>query len=306
MASPSLQVEQRPTRKPIVWSNIGVGAVLQLFEVTTLGQPFEVIKTQLAANRKDSMISALKTIYSRGGILGFYQGLIPWAWIEASTKGGVLFLAQNEASSFVASLGFSPTVSDTVGGIFGGVAQAYTTMGFCTFMKTVEVTRDKTGAGKNQSTLQVAKEVFQTKGISGIYRGVTAVAVRQATNWGSRFGLARVTETLFKGKDKERKLSKWEELGASVVGGALACWNQPIEVIRIEMQSQLKAADRPEKMNIFTCAKYIYQKNGILGFYRGVTPRIGLSVYLTCIMVFGGDQVKEMLRTRKESKLDGK
>ncbi|GJD12287.1 Citrate/oxoglutarate carrier protein [Galdieria sulphuraria] len=287
MESSPLQVQERPMRKPIVWSNIGVGAALQLFEVTTLGQPFEVIKTQLAANRKDSMISALKTIYSRGGLSGFYQGLIPWAWIEASTKGGVLFLAQNEASSFIASLGFSQTISDTAGGVFG-----------------VEVTRDKTGAGKDLSTLQVAKEVFRTKGISGVYRGVTAVAVRQATNWGSRFGLARITETLFKGKDKDRKLSKWEELGASVVGGALACWNQPIEVIRIEMQSQLKAADRPEKMNIFTCAKYIYKKNGILGFYRGVTPRIGLGVYLTCVMVFGGDQVKELIRARKETKLD--
>ncbi|GJD10352.1 Citrate/oxoglutarate carrier protein [Galdieria sulphuraria] len=167
MESSPLQVQERPMRKPIVWSNIGVGAALQLFEVTTLGQPFEVIKTQLAANRKDSMISALKTIYSRGGLSGFYQGLIPWAWIEASTKGGVLFLAQNEASSFIASLGFSQTISDTAGGVFGGVAQAYTTMGFCTFMKTVEVTRDKTGAGKDLSTLQVAKEVFRTKGISG-------------------------------------------------------------------------------------------------------------------------------------------
>jgi hypothetical protein len=55
MASPSLQVEQRPTRKPIVWSNIGVGAVLQLFEVTTLGQPFEVIKTQLAGKYRKLM-----------------------------------------------------------------------------------------------------------------------------------------------------------------------------------------------------------------------------------------------------------
>lgn len=27
----------------------------------------------------------------------------------------------------------------------GGIAQAYTTMGFCTFMKTVEVTRHKSG-----------------------------------------------------------------------------------------------------------------------------------------------------------------
>jgi hypothetical protein len=57
-----------------------------MFEVSTLGQPFEVIKTHLAANRNDNIITAVKKTYGRGGPLGFFQGLIPWAWIEASTK----------------------------------------------------------------------------------------------------------------------------------------------------------------------------------------------------------------------------
>ena len=47
------------------------------------------------------------------------------------------------------------------------------------------------------------------------------------------------------------------------------------------MQSQTKAADRPKNLNIWTTAKYIFQKNGILGFYRGITPRVCLGVYLT-------------------------
>lgn len=48
------------------------------FEVTTLGQPLEVLKTQMAANRSQSMLDAAKTVWSRGGIAGVYQGLIPW------------------------------------------------------------------------------------------------------------------------------------------------------------------------------------------------------------------------------------
>lgn len=51
---------------------------MNMFEVTTLGQPLEVIKTQMAANRSQSMPVAIKTIMSRGGYAGFYQGLIPW------------------------------------------------------------------------------------------------------------------------------------------------------------------------------------------------------------------------------------
>lgn len=33
----------------------------------------------------------------------------------------------------------------------GGIAQAYSTMGFCTFMKTVEVTRQKAGTLLNEN-----------------------------------------------------------------------------------------------------------------------------------------------------------
>jgi hypothetical protein len=32
----------------------------------------------MAANRKQTMGEALKTVWSRGGVSGFYQGLIPW------------------------------------------------------------------------------------------------------------------------------------------------------------------------------------------------------------------------------------
>lgn len=104
---------------------------------------------------------------------------------------------------------------------------------------------------------------------------------------------------LLKGDDKHRKLSINEKLMASVVGGALGCWNQPLEVIRVEMQSQMKNPNRPERLNIWTAAKYIYEQHGFKGFYRGITPRIGLSVYLTVCMVFGGDQVKERFGSAK-------
>jgi hypothetical protein len=104
------------------------------------GQPFEVIKTQVAANRTQSLFTACKNIFSRGGAKAFWQGLYPWAWIEAATKGGVLLLAQNEIQTFTVNrVGVSKELGSMLGGIGGGVAQAYTTVGFCSFMKTVRL-----------------------------------------------------------------------------------------------------------------------------------------------------------------------
>lgn len=284
--------------------NLAIGAGLNLFEVSTLGQPFEVTKTHLAANRGDTFLSAIQKTYGRGGIAGFYQGLIPWAWIEAGTKGAVLMFAASEIETSLLDRGMSRTSSGIIGGMGGGIAQAYATMGFCTFMKTVEVTRHKEVGAAPQSTYSVAREIFRKEGIRGINKGVNAVAVRQCTNWGSRFGLSRVTENLIKknrgdGVDPNSPLTSLQRIMASAVGGGLSCWNQPIEVIRVEMQSQIKAVGRPEKMTIASAARWIYKNNGYKGFYRGVAPRICLGIWQTVCMVYGGDNLKKYFQERQ-------
>lgn len=62
-------------KKPIKFSNLLLGAGLNMFEVTTLGQPLEVVKTTMAANRTDSFAGAMRRIWGRGGVLGcwFYR-----------------------------------------------------------------------------------------------------------------------------------------------------------------------------------------------------------------------------------------
>lgn len=62
-----------------------------------------------------------------------YQGLIPWAWIEASTKGAVLLFAAAEIEGAAMSAGVGPAAAGLLGGMGGGVAQAYATVGESVF-----------------------------------------------------------------------------------------------------------------------------------------------------------------------------
>jgi hypothetical protein len=223
-----------------------------------------------------------------------YQGLIPWAWIEASTKGAVLLFVASEAEYYARSFGASEFVGGIVGGMTGGVAQAYATMGFCTCMKTVEITKHKLAAAgvKPQGTWATFMDIYRKEGIRGINKGVNAVALRQMTNWGSRFGLSRLAEQGIRnitGKAEGEKLGVAEKILAAGLGGGLSAWNQPIEVIRVEMQSKKEDPNRPKKMTVGNTFRYIYNTNGIKGLYRGVTPRIGLSVWQTICMVAFGD-----------------
>lgn len=299
----SSDISPKIEKKPINFANILLGAGLNLAEVTTLGQPLEVTKTTMAANRSLSLAQAGKLVWSRGGLLGFYQGLIPWAWIEASTKGAVLLFVSAEAEYVFKTFGASNFLAGMGGGVTGGLAQAYLTMGFCTCMKTVEITRSKqanVAGGPQQTSFQVFKEIYRKEGIRGINKGVNAVAIRQMTNWGSRFGFSRLAEEAIRNltqKKHEEKLNAVEKIAASVVGGGLSAWNQPIEVIRVEMQSKTSDPNRPKNLGVLSTAKYIYSNNGVKGLYRGVAPRVGLGVWQTVFMVAFGDIFKKMLNT---------
>ena len=176
----------------------------------------------------------------------------------------------------------------------GGAAQAYATMGFCTCMKTVEITQHKLAATgvKPPSTWATFADIYRKEGIRGINKGVNAVAIRQVTNWGSRFGLTRLAENAVRnvtGKEEGQKLSGLEKVFSAGLGGGLSAWNQPVEVIRVEMQSKVEDPLRPKNLTVAKTLRYIYGRNGLKGLYRGVTPRIGLGVWQTICMVALGD-----------------
>lgn len=51
-------------------------------------------------------------------------------------------------------------------------------------------------------------------------------------------GFARLAESTIrqvKGKGENDKLTALEKITSSTIGGALATWNQPIEVVRVEV-----------------------------------------------------------------------
>lgn len=94
-------------------------------------------------------------------------------------------------------------------------------------------------------------------------------------------------------------------------GGALGCWNHPLEVIRVEIQS-LKAPSAAAAVSaggaasaaalpvrsptILSTAKYIYAETGLSGLFRGVTPRVALGVWRTVCLVSLGDHVKALVK----------
>lgn len=195
--------------------------------------------------------------------------------------------------------GLSPTAAAIFGGVAGGAAQSYLTMGMTTCMKTVEVTRQKSAkAGvRVPGTMEIFFGILRTQGIRGVNKGVNAVALRQMTGWASRMGIYRFAEgqiRWIKGRAPHERLGVLEKIAASTIGGACSCWNQPFEVIRVDMQA-IKASTTSVKPTMLSTAKMIWREHGTRGFYRGIVPRIGMASWATICMVSLGDTVRERL-----------
>ncbi|KAJ5224654.1 mitochondrial DNA replication protein [Penicillium citrinum] len=139
--------------------------------------------------------------------------------------------------------------------------------------------------------------ILREKGIRGVNRGVNAVALRQVTGWSSRIGMSRFAEESIRsitGKSEE-KLQFGEKLLASTMGSTLSCWNQPFEVLRVEMQSIKNDPTRPENPTMISTFTHIFAASGVKGVFRGVVPRIGVATWATVCVVGFGDTVKEMV-----------
>jgi hypothetical protein len=105
----------------------------------------------MAANRSQTMYQALTSIWARGGVAGFYQGLIPWVSLvtvaSANANGccrpGLRLLPRELCScspllrwkDAVLSAGINPGAAGLLGGMTGGIAQAYATMGMLAYYR---------------------------------------------------------------------------------------------------------------------------------------------------------------------------
>ncbi|KAM0753875.1 mitochondrial carrier [Meredithblackwellia eburnea MCA 4105] len=180
-------------------------------------------------------------------------------------------------------------------------------MGICTSMKTAEITRLKAvrGGGAGSVTLAIPStwelfaNTFREGGIRAVNKGVNAVALRQMTGWGPRIGMARWSESAIRevrGLSVDSKIGTVDKVLCSTLGGIVGCWNHPIEVVRIEMQSlQQPTKNRPAKPTIANTLAFVYKENGIPGLFRGFAPRVALSVWRTICLVTVADLVKDMV-----------
>eukprot|EP01002_Notosolenus_urceolatus_P003538 NODE_1934_length_1246_cov_63.986633_g1603_i0.p1 GENE.NODE_1934_length_1246_cov_63.986633_g1603_i0~~NODE_1934_length_1246_cov_63.986633_g1603_i0.p1 ORF type:complete len:312 (+),score=67.94 NODE_1934_length_1246_cov_63.986633_g1603_i0:201-1136(+) len=265
------------------------GAVLQCLEAATLGMPFEVWKTRCGSFRHEGTFTALKNIHASGGggirgIFKFWSGTSA-KMVESASKGAVLLWSKELILSSLLSFDMNPVAAGLLAGAGGGICQTVV-MAPCTYLITCVVSQT---TEPKRGIMEFARQSWKREGIRGFYHGASPIAARQCTNWASRQGLTELFRVLLQkrrapdGNYKNVRLTTGEEVIAGFFGGALSCWNQPFEVCRIE--AQRKAATGGGGSSLTATLAMLWREHGLAGWFKGVIPRIGLSVWQTIFMV---------------------
>lgn len=119
------------------------------------------------------------------------------------------------------------------------------------------------------SSLHSAKEILKKKGITGLYSGFSLHLLRDTVGTGVYFGGYETTKYLLSGGNKSSTGSPATQFLAGGICGIM-CWIVvfPLDLIKTLIQKEIL---QPNPIRMKQCVKDIYMRNGLAGFYRGIT-----------------------------------
>jgi solute carrier family 25 oxoglutarate transporter 11 len=162
----------------------------------------------------------------------------------------------------------------------------------------------RAGAGDNPIT--VAINIVKKDGFRGLYKGLSASLLRQATYSMTRFGVYGPIKDIVTGKDSTP--SAWQKILSGMLAGAVgAIVGNPADLTMVRMQADGKAP--PELRYNYTSVgnglHRIVREEGILNLWRGSQPTIVRAMLVTAAQLGAYDQFKYLLLTRYKLMGDG-
>ncbi|KAK9843706.1 hypothetical protein WJX81_003189 [Elliptochloris bilobata] len=152
--------------------------------------------------------------------------------------------------------------------------------------------------GAHGSPITVAKDIIAKEGFGGLYCGLSAGLLRQATYTTARLGIFNNISTYLKKANDGKPLPLWQKAAAGLTAGGLgALVGSPADLTLIRMQADatMPAAARRNYKNVGDAMIRIVKEEGPVGLFRGAGPTVVRAMALNMGMLASNDQAKEML-----------
>ena len=127
---------------------------------------------------------------------------------------------------------------------------------------------------KYRNAAHCAYVMIKEEGIQSLYKGVGLTVIRQATNQAANFTVYQyLKKQLSEGKPENYQFPIYQTLGMGFISGACGpLFNAPIDTIKTRIQ---KNPSKERGWTRFTTiSRQILQNEGVLAFWKGITPRV--------------------------------
>ncbi|PPQ94268.1 hypothetical protein CVT25_004925 [Psilocybe cyanescens] len=263
--------------------------------------PTEFVKTRSQfGGKREGPITIIRDTIRTKGITGLYSGCMALV-VGNSVKAGVRFVSYDHFKGMLAdSEGKVSAPRSLLAGLGAGMVEAVFAVTPSETIKTKLIDDSKRPNPQYRGFIHGTASIVRQEGISGIYRGLFPVMMRQGANSAIRFTTYSTLKQFVQGTVPSRPgqpLPSAITFGIGGIAGLVTVYTtMPLDVIKTRMQS-LEA--RAQYRNSFHCAYRIFTEEGILRFWTGTTPRltrlvlsggIVFTVYENIIKVIGGRQ----------------
>lgn len=263
--------------------------------------PLEVIKTRMQSSQYQLATRAVKVhgiwphikgtlevgsnLYRKEGIRALWKGMLPTV-VGVMPSRAIYFSTYAQSKIFLNSVLKGDSKDSSLvhlgSAINAGVVTSTITNPIWLVKTKMQLQGPSSGfAPLYTSNLDCLRKVFRTEGISGIYRGLSA----------SYLGAIEGTIQWVLYEDMKKRLCKvrgekglsWMDLFGTAASAKLiaAIISYPHEVLRTRMRE-----DNATKQNILRLSKELFKKEGIAGFYGGMTAHLMRVVPNAAIMFF--------------------
>eukprot|EP00019_Armaparvus_languidus_P013927 CAMPEP_0168587254 /NCGR_PEP_ID=MMETSP0420-20121227/4772_1 /TAXON_ID=498008 /ORGANISM="Pessonella sp." /LENGTH=337 /DNA_ID=CAMNT_0008622505 /DNA_START=11 /DNA_END=1024 /DNA_ORIENTATION=+ len=258
--------------------------------------PTEYVKTQLQLYEKSGKfkgpIDVLKQTVQQKGFFGLYRGLFSLV-VTSVPKAAVRFGSFETFKSFLqkpdGTLGRRETL---MCGLGAGVTEALLVVCPAETLKVKFIHDQNAAKPKYRGLIHGTATIVKEEGFAGIYKGITATILKQGSNQAIRFFTFGEINKIMRGDDPTKELSIPQTmLSGGIAGAASVFGNTPIDVIKTKMQG-LESAQYKSFMD---CVQKTFQREGIRGFYKGVTPRLSRVVADVAIVMALYSEITKLL-----------
>ncbi|KAI4601665.1 hypothetical protein KJ359_011796 [Pestalotiopsis sp. 9143b] len=267
--------------------------------------PTEFVKTRrqlLNTGKSESPLRILTTAIRSHGLGSVYTGAGAFC-ISNTLKSGVRFLTFDTVRDRLpknTNTGKPAAASTILAGMAAGIAESVTVLTPGENIKTRMIQERARSHGI--SAAKITREILRTNGVKGLYRGVSPVVIKQASNSAVRF----VSYSTMLDIIRPYVQSTGIGLSAPAIAGAAAgvvtvyC-TMPFDVLKTRMQSQSGVGSQ----NLVQSLSTIVREECIKGLWKGTTPRLARLSISGAVSFSIYTSVIDLFRAAETTKLQG-